>query len=134
LEGLVKLARRQKNEEHRIIPMNTTQQLPTIHHININKNHKNKILHLMVGINNYIVEGFVDIKASMFMLVVVVVRELRIMHLVMGSKSYKIASSVVTQTFGKIEGLPVWIGETSCNMVLMVIDTDSCNMLLGLDF
>jgi hypothetical protein len=62
----MKLARRQKDEEHRIVPMNTMiRQLPTICHININKNHRNKILHSMVGINNYIVEGLVDIGALM---------------------------------------------------------------------
>jgi predicted aspartyl protease len=88
----------------------------------------------MVGINNYIVEGLVDFGVSMFMLAIVVVRELGIMHLVMGSESYKITLSVVTQVFGIIEGLPVWIGETNCNMVLMVVDMDSYNVLLGLDF
>jgi hypothetical protein len=87
----------------------------------------------MVGINNYIMEGLVDIGASMSLLVIVVVKELGIMHLVMRFESYKISSGVVTQTFGRIEGLLVWIRETNCNMVLMVVDMDSY-VLLGLDF
>ncbi len=130
----MKLVRRQKDEEHRIVPMNTMiWQLLAICHISINKNHMNKILHLMVAINNYIVEGLVDIGASMSLLAIVVVKELGIMHLVMGFESYKIASGVVTQAFERIEGLLVWIRETSCNMLLMVVDMDSY-MLLGLYF
>ncbi len=47
LEDLVKLARRQRNEEHRVFSTNvTTQQLPTLCQININKNHRSKTLHL----------------------------------------------------------------------------------------
>jgi hypothetical protein len=46
----------------------------------MNKNHKNKTLHLLVGIYNYIVEGLVDIGALMFVLVVDIIRELGIMH------------------------------------------------------
>jgi hypothetical protein len=34
----------------------------------------------------------------------------------------------------KIEGLPVKIGKTSCNMVFMVVDIDSYDVLLGLYF
>ncbi len=55
------------------------------------------------------------------------------MHLVMGFESYKIALGVVTQAFGIIEGLLIWIRETNCNMVLMVVDMDS-RVLLELDF
>jgi len=69
----------------------------------------------------------------MSLLAIVVVKELGIMHLVMRFESYKISSSVVTKTFGRIEGLLVWTRETSCNMVLMVVAMDNY-MLLGLDF
>ncbi len=83
MEVLVKLTKKHKNEKHKIVPTNVVaQQLPTIHHININKNHKSKTLHLWVGINNYIMEGLVNIGASMSVLVVAIVRELGIMHLV----------------------------------------------------
>jgi hypothetical protein len=87
---------RHKNEEHKTVLTNAVaQQLPTINRISINKNHMSKTLHLLIGINNYIVEGLVHIGASMFVLVVAIVRELGIMHLVTGSKSYKTASGVV---------------------------------------
>ncbi len=136
LEGLVKLARRQKNEEHRIFSTNATaQQLFTLHRISISKNHRSKTFHLLVEINNCIVElGQIDIGASMFILVLVVIRELGIMHLIVGFESYKIASCVVTQALGRIEGLPMQVGETTCSVVFMVIDTNSYDVLLGLDF
>jgi hypothetical protein len=48
-----------------------------------------------VEINNYVVEGPMDTGASMFVMVVVVVKELGIMHLVTGFETYKIAFGVV---------------------------------------
>jgi len=65
--------------------------VPTLRKIYINKTHRSKTLHLLVEINNYVVEGLVDTRASMFVMVVVVVRELGIMHLVIKSEIYKIA-------------------------------------------
>jgi hypothetical protein len=56
----------------------------------------NKTLHLLVIINNYIVERLVNIGVSMPMLAVTVIKELGIMHLVIEFESYKTASSVVT--------------------------------------
>jgi hypothetical protein len=70
--------------------------IPTLRRIYINKTYRNKTFHLLVEINNYVVEGLVDIRASMFVMAITVVRELGIMHLVAGSETYKIASRVVT--------------------------------------
>jgi len=56
------------------------------------------------------------------------------MHLVFRSKSYETTLGVMMQTIGKIEGLCVKIGKTSCNMVFMVVDTDNYDVLLGLVF
>ncbi len=134
LEGLIKLARRRKNEEHRATPTNTmAQQLLVLRQININKNHISKTLHLLVEINNYIMESLVDTGTSMFVLVATMVRELGIMHLVDGYESYKIALGVVTKVLGRIEGLSIRIGKTKCNMVFMVVDTNY-DVLLGLHF
>jgi predicted aspartyl protease len=47
-------------------------------------------------INNYVVEGLVDIGASMSVMAVAVVRELGIMHLVARSETYKNISRVIT--------------------------------------
>jgi hypothetical protein len=88
----------------------------------------NKTLHLFVGINNYIVERLVDIGALMSVLVVVTLKELGIMKLVIGYEFYKTASCVVTQTFGRTKGLPIWIGETNYNMVFMGVDTNNYNV------
>jgi hypothetical protein len=55
---------------------------PTLRWIYINKTHRNKTLHLLVEINNYVVEGLVEIGASMSIMVVAMVRKLGIMHLV----------------------------------------------------
>jgi len=96
LESLVRLARRKKDLEVTDNQMFMVFVVPTFRKICINKTHRSKTLHLLVEINNYVVEGLVDIRASMFMMAIAMVRELGIMHLVIGSKTYKIASGVVT--------------------------------------
>ncbi len=78
----------------------------------MNKNHRSKTLHLLVEINSHIVEGLVDIKASMSIIVASVVKESWIMHLVSGFKSYKIVFRMVIQAMGKMERLPIQIGDT----------------------
>jgi len=66
--------------------------VPTLKKIYINKTHQNKTLHLLMEINNYVIDGLMDTRASMSIMVVVVVRELGIMHLAIESETYKIAS------------------------------------------
>ncbi len=51
-------------------------------------------------INNYVVEGLVDIGTSMSIMAAAMVREFGIMHLVVGFETYKTASGVVTQALG----------------------------------
>ncbi len=68
----------------------------TLRKICINKTHQSKTLHLLVEINNYVVEGLVDNGASMSVMAIVIVRELGIMHKVTGSETYKIVSGLVT--------------------------------------
>lgn len=70
-------------------------------------------------------ERLVDIRVLMFVLVVDIVRELGIMHLLMGSKSYKTTLGVVMQALGRIEGLLVQIGKISYNTIFMVVDTNN---------
>jgi len=57
---------------------------------------------MLVGINNYIVERLVNIKVSMSVLAVAVIKELGIMHLVTRFESYKTALGVVTQALERI--------------------------------
>jgi predicted aspartyl protease len=59
--------------------------------VSINKIHRNKTLHLAIEINQEMIEGFVDNGASMLVMAASVVRELGIMHLVVGHEIYKTA-------------------------------------------
>jgi coenzyme F420-reducing hydrogenase beta subunit len=49
----------------------------------INKTHWSKTLHLLVEINNYVVERLGDIGTSMSIMAIAVVKKLGIMHLVL---------------------------------------------------
>ncbi len=95
LESLVKLARRRRHSEATKNQVLVVSAIPTLRKICINKTHRSKTLHLLVEINNYVVEGLVDTRASMFVMAATVVRELGMMHLVARSKTYKTASGVV---------------------------------------
>jgi len=110
------------------------ERFHALHNININKNHCSKTLHLLVEINNNLVEGLVDIGASMSIMLAIVVRELGIMHLVFGFESYKTSFGVVTQALGRIFELLVKVGDVQCFMTFMIVDTDSYDFLVGLDF
>ncbi len=96
LESLVKLARRKRDSEATKNQVLVVSAIPSLRKIYINKTHRSKTLHLLVEISNYVVEGLVDTGASMYVMAVAVVRELGIMHLVMGTETYKTASGVVT--------------------------------------
>ncbi len=108
--------------------------IPALRKICINKTHRSKTLHLFVEINNYVIEGLVDTGASMSVMATAIVRELGMMHLVTGSETYKTALRVVTQALGRIDEVPVKVGGVQCAMTFMVVDTDSYDVLLGLDF
>jgi predicted aspartyl protease len=110
LENLVKLARRKKESEATENQVSMVSAAPTLKRICINKTHRSKTLHLLVEINNYVVERLVDTSASMSVMAAAVVRELDIMHLVNGSETYKTASGVVTQALGRIDDIPVKVG------------------------
>ncbi len=99
-ESLVKLAKRKKDAEAINDQVSMVSATLAIRQICINKTHRSKTLHLPVEINSYVVEGLVDTGASMSVMVAAVVRELGMMHLVIGSETYKIASGVVTQALG----------------------------------
>ncbi len=102
--------------------------------IYINKTHWSKTLHLLVEINNYVVEGLVDTRASMSIMATAVVRKLGIMHLVTEFETYKIVSRVVTQAMGRFDEVLVKVGGVQCTMTFMVVDINNYDILLGLDF
>ncbi len=95
LEGLVKLARRRKDVERQKNQIATIHSTPVIKKVSVNKTHHNKTLHLVVKINQAMIEGLVGTQASMSIMATNVVRELGIMHLVAGHETYKIASGIV---------------------------------------
>jgi predicted aspartyl protease len=134
LENLVKVARRRKDSEVENTQVSMVSAAPALRRICVNKTHRSKTLHLSVEINGYLVEGLVDTGASMSVMVVAVVREMGMMHLVSGSESYKTASSIVTQAMGRIDEVSIKTGGVQCLMTFMVVDTDSYDVLLGLDF
>jgi hypothetical protein len=133
LENLVKVARRKKDAELESTQVSLVSFVPTLRRICVNKTHRNKTLHLSVEINSCLIEGLVDTGASMSVMAVAVVRELGLMHLVFGSETYKTASGALTQAFGRIKEVQIKVGGVQCNMTFMVVDTDSYDVLLGLD-
>jgi predicted aspartyl protease len=134
LENLVKVARRKKDAEIASNQVSMVSAAPTLRRICINETHRSKTLHLSIEINGYLIEGLVDTGASMSVMAAAIVRELGMMHLVSGSKTYKTASGIVTQAMGRIDEVSVKAGGVECAMTFMVVDTDSYDVLLGLDF
>jgi predicted aspartyl protease len=92
-----------------------------IHRIYINESHRSKTLHFLVEVSNHLVEGLVDIGASMSIMATRVVHELGIMHLFTSTKSYKTPSSVGTQALGRVNEIHVRVGEIQCFMTFMVL-------------
>jgi predicted aspartyl protease len=134
LESLVKLARRKKDAETMVDQVFVVSPVPAIRRICVNKTNRSKMLHLPVEINRYVIEGPVDTGASMSVMAATVVREMGMMHLVAGSETYKTALGIVTQALGRIDEVSVGVGGVQCTMTIMVVDTDSYDVLLGLDF
>ncbi len=134
LENLVKVARRRRDSEVENTQVSMVSAAPTLRRICVNKTHRSKTLHLAIEINGYLIEGLMDIGASMSVMAVAVVREMGMMHLVSGSETYKTASGIVTQALGRIDEVSVKTGGVQCLMTFMVVDTDSYDVLLGLDF
>ncbi len=134
LESLVKLARRKRDSEITENQVSVVFALSSLRKICVNRTHRSKTLHLPVEISNCVVEGLVDIGASMSILAAAVIREMGMMHLVTGNESYKTASGVITRALGRVEEIQVKIRGIQCAMTFMVVDTDGYDVLLGLDF
>jgi len=56
------------------------------------------------------------------------------MHLVSRHETYKTASRTITITLGRLDDIPMRVGNVVCNMVFLVVDTNTYDLLLGLDF
>jgi hypothetical protein len=97
-----------------------------IHRIYINESHRSKTLHLM-EVSDHLVEGLVDIGASMFVMAARVVHELGIMHLFTSTKSCKTPSSVGTQALGRVNEIHVRVEEIQCLVTFMVLTLTTMN-------
>jgi len=56
------------------------------------------------------------------------------MHLVTKFETYTTTSGVVAQAMGRIDEVHVKVGGIQCIMTFMVVDMDSYDVLLGLNF
>jgi len=134
LEGLTKLAKRRKYVEGQRSQVATIHSAPIIRRVSVNKMHCSKTLHLVVGINQAMIEGLVDTKASMSVMAVNVVRELNIMHVVDGHETYKTTFGIMTHALGRITKLLVKVGGIICQMIFLVVDKNNYHLLLRLGF
>jgi hypothetical protein len=100
VESLFKLAKKKRDEGLKSINLTKVERPPIVRRINIQKNSRNKTLHLLIELNDNLLEGLVDNDASMLIMFIVVVHELGIMHLVSRFEAYKTTSGMVIQAFG----------------------------------
>jgi hypothetical protein len=56
------------------------------------------------------------------------------MHLVLGHETYKTSLGTIATTLGRLDDILVRVGNVVCNMVFLVVDTDTYDLLLSLDF
>jgi hypothetical protein len=56
------------------------------------------------------------------------------MHLISGHETYKITFEIVTIALERLDDIVVHVGNVVCNMMLLVVDTNTYDLLLGLDF
>ncbi len=134
MEKLIKLARNRKDAKGQKNQVATIHSTLAIWRVSVNKTHCSKTLHLDVEINQTMIEGLVDTKASMLVMIAIVVRKLSIMHLVAGHETYKTTSSIMMHALGRITELPVKVGGIICQMIFLVVDTSNYDLFLGLDF
>jgi predicted aspartyl protease len=88
-------------------------------------------MHLPIEINNGVIEGLVDTSASMSVMAASILQELGIMHLVSGHETYKTTSGTITIALGRLDDILVRVSNVVCNMVFLMVDTNTYNLLLG---
>jgi hypothetical protein len=77
----------------------------TIRRVSMNMAHHSKILHMVVEINQALIESLVNTGVFMSVMTTNVVRELGIMHLVASHEIYMTTSSIMTCALGRITKL-----------------------------
>jgi hypothetical protein len=134
LERLVKLARRRKDVEGHRNQIATIHSTLAIMRVNVNKAHCSKTLHLVMEIDQTLIEGLVDTKASMLVMATNVLKVFSIMHLVVGHETYKTTFRIVMEALGRITELPIKVGGIISQMIFLMVNTYNYDLLLGLDF
>jgi len=76
LESLVKIIRKKKDDSLKSSNLIKLKETLAIHKVCINKCHQNKTLHLLIKVNNHLIEGLVDIGTLMSIMVVRMVHEI----------------------------------------------------------
>jgi hypothetical protein len=56
------------------------------------------------------------------------------MHLVSGHETYKTTFSTITTALGRLDDIPMHVGNVVYSMVFLVVDTNTYDLLLSLDF
>jgi hypothetical protein len=130
----VKLAQKKRDDNLKLANRIKSNEAPTVHRICINKSHRSRTLHLLVGVGNNLVEGLVNTRTSMLVISTSVVRELGIMHSIIGMESYKTATRIITQNLGRMNEITIKVGKVQCLMTFMVVDIDSYDLLFKLNF
>jgi hypothetical protein len=111
LKVLMKLAKRCKDEKiQQVTHIVVILIIPTIKWVSVNKNHRGKTLHLTSEVCNGLIEGFVDIGASMSIMAIIIIQELGFMHSILGDESYKITFCTITKALGRIMNIPIKVG------------------------
>jgi predicted aspartyl protease len=117
IEGLVKLMRKKKDEEIGRNYVATVNNTPDVRRISINITYRSKTMHFLMEINNGVIKGLVDTGTSMSVMAANIIQELWIMHLVSKHETYKTTSKIVTTALGRLDDIPVHVGNVVCNMV-----------------
>jgi len=89
---------------------------------------------LLMEINNGMIERLVDTGAFMLVMAASIIQKLGIIQMVSGHKTYKTTFRTVTIALGRLDDIHVHVGNVVCNMVFLVVDINTYDLLLGLDF
>ncbi len=54
--------------------------------------------------------------------------------MVLEHETYKTTSGTITTALGRLDDIPVCVGNVVCNMVFLVVDINTYDLFLGLDF
>jgi len=91
-------------------------------------------MHLPIEITNGVIEGVVDIGASILVMATNKIRKFGIMHLVLGHETYKMTFRTIITILGRLHDIHVRVNNVVCSMVFLVVDMNTYDLMLGLDF